>query len=226
MDCARSMYVLLLLLGLYGRYPCPLCAGSEVLIHRGSGLGMEASTRPPSQSPKAEQVAWHVRGMSSTLSESWTRRGKWQVPYCRWCGVVVLRNRRDEKKEIGIEKLGDDALPRAGGRHVPGGGVIKRKTRVPAHVEDDAVHCYSRLHCRQFHGDDLWFHGKGPDGFGEMETMKRIVEVAAAKQREKKRRLQVEDGKGSKSSYPEFSHPGGARACVRPKRASPVSRRG
>lgn len=64
--------------------------------------------------------------LSLALSESWTRGGKWKVPCCRWCGVVGLRKsmtrRRGGAWEIGIEKLGDDALPRAGDmRRDPGG---------------------------------------------------------------------------------------------------------
>jgi hypothetical protein len=44
-------------------------------------------------------------------------------------------------------------------------GVIKRKTRLPAHV-DLAVHYYyyQGLHCYLCHGDDLCFHGKWKKG--------------------------------------------------------------
>lgn len=108
---------------------------------------------------------------------------------------------------------------------MPARGVIKRKIRVPAHFED-AVHCWSRLHDGDFMAmtSRLWFHGKGPGGFGDNVEALKDRGSCRGETEVKKRRLQAEDGDMLEVVVSRIPTQG--RACVRPKRASPVSRRG
>lgn len=158
--------------------------------------------------------------LSSTLSESWTRGGGGNGKFRAADGVVGgLSSGKSGSRTLATMHCHE----RADDMCRPGGGVIKRKIRVPVHVDGNAVHCCSRLHDGDFMAMTCGSVEKDRmDGFGE--NVEALKDRGSCRDETGERRLQMEDGNMLEVVVSIIPTQG--RACVRPKRASPVSRRG